>query len=185
MITCLWWLCVRSVSGSGPLVMLSRWGRCLASGPCLLPPDCDDLCSAAQPRSHDQTLDASPRSELLPDYPGSWRASAGQVSPHSIITEYLRWLVSTRLRQLASSINTNQLWKSNGSIKSYMDSAFPSFGCNNNCQYHYWRLIVVNLIFIIVLGFIQKRKIIPCYASSNLHVSLPWFKGIWLRDFPT
>ena len=77
MITCLWWLCVRSVSGSGPLVMLSRWGRCLASGPCLLPPDCDDLCSAAQPRSHDQTLDASPRSELLPDYPGSWRASAG------------------------------------------------------------------------------------------------------------
>ena len=88
------------------------------------------------PRSHDLALDASPRSELAP----AWlprlvtgECCSAQVSPHSIIiiTEYLRWLVSTRLRQLVSSINTNQLWKSNGSII-WIKWILPFLGC---CSY--------------------------------------------------
>ena len=152
--------------------MLSRLGRCLASGPCLLPPDCDDLL-ASFPRSGSRCL-ASLRAGSCLTTPARDGRVLAQVSPHSIIiiTEYLRWLVSTRLRQLASSIYTNQLWKSNGSII-WIKWILPflwlqlfnmplKIDCCKSFIFYYWFMLYPE----------ENSKVITCCASPNLHVSI-------------
>ena len=128
------WLSVESVSGSEPLVMLSRWGRCLASGHCCCPHIV--IISLSSPRSHDLSS-AWPHwaPASLPARDGRVLARSGcsTLNYHhhwSLDTGHLPWLVSTRLcmEQLASSINTNGAMK----IKSLGLSSF----FNSSNHYH-------------------------------------------------